>query len=248
MSRHDDWTVDFFDDPYTQLFPFPGAEQTESEVEALSQLLPPSPARILDVACGPGRHAVRLAGRGHRVVGIDSSTSFLEIARDAATDLGVDVEFIQADMRSVDFDSEFDVALSLFTAWGYFDDEQNQQVLDRVARSLRAGGRLIIDLIHRDWLMSVYTPKDWTELDDGQFAVAERTFDPVSGVNVVTHRWHTVDGLVRERQHRLRIYTATELDRMLRHAGLVPLDWYGSFSLEPFTHRSRRMLVVAERP
>src|ERR1700680_3645205 len=99
MSRNDDdWTVGFFDDPYTQLFPFPGAEQTADEVEALSRLLPPSPARILDVACGPGRHAVRLAGRGHRVVGIDSSTSFLETARGAAADLGVEVEFIQADM------------------------------------------------------------------------------------------------------------------------------------------------------
>jgi hypothetical protein len=105
-----------------------------------------------------------------------------------------------------------------------------------------------MDLAHRDWLMRVFTPKDWTELDDGQFAVAERAFDPVQGINNVTHRWHTTDGQTRESRHRLRIYTATELDRMLRHAGLVPVNWYDGLSLEPFTHSSRRMLVVADPP
>jgi SAM-dependent methyltransferase len=180
-------------------------------------------------------------------VGIDTSTSFLAKAHAAAAEAGVDLEFVQLDMRDLDFDHEFDAALSLFTAWGYFDDEANQEVLDRIARSLRPDGRVIVDLIHRDWLMRVYEPKDWVELADGFFAVADRTFDPVAGVNTVTHRWRTPTGELRERQHRLRIYTATELDLMLRHAGLVPIDWYGGFSLKPFGPGTRRMLVMAKR-
>jgi SAM-dependent methyltransferase len=245
-SAHD-WTAGFFDDPYTQLFPFPDAAQTEREVDALVELLPPPPARIFDVACGPGRHAIRLARRGFRVMGIDTSTRFLAEARAEAAESGTDVEFVELDMREVDFDRDFDAALSLCTAWGYFNDETNQEVLDRIARSVRPGGRVIIDLIHRDWLMRVYEGKDWVELADGAFAVADRTFDPVAGVNMVTHRWRTPTGELRERQHRLRIYTATELDRMLRGAGLVPIDWYGGFSLKPFGPGTRRMLVTAER-
>jgi SAM-dependent methyltransferase len=244
-TRSDDWTVEFFTDPYTELFPLPGPQQTEHEVDALTQLLPPSPARVLDLACGQGRHAVRLARRGYEVVGLDSSSSFLHAARLAARELGAAVEFVQGDMRNLTFDSEFDAVLSLCTAWGYFDDEQNQHILDGVAGALRPGGRLIIDLAQRDWLVSVFQPRDWVELHDGRFAVIDRHFDPIEGVNVVTHRWHTREGELHTRQHRLRLYTATELDHMLRRAGLVPTGWYGGFSLEPFTFRSHRMLAVA---
>jgi SAM-dependent methyltransferase len=77
MKAADDWTVGFFDDPYTQLFPFPGAAQTDEEVNALLEVLPPSPARILDVACGQGRHAVRLARSSFQVTGVDTSATFL---------------------------------------------------------------------------------------------------------------------------------------------------------------------------
>lgn len=243
----DDWTVGFFDDPYTELFPFPDAAQTDQEVEALVKLLPPPPARVLDVACGLGRHAVRLAHPGFQVVGIDTSPSFLATARASAAESPADVEFVESDMRDLCFHQEFDAAVSLFTSWGYFDDGTNQRVLDRIARSLRSEGRFVIDLINRDWLIRVFEPKDWVELADGAFAVAERTFDPVAGVNKVTHRWRTPAGELHERQHRLRIYCATELDRMLRQAGLVPVDWFGGFSLKPFGIGSRRMLVVAEQ-
>ena len=243
----DDWTVGFFDDPYVQLFPFADAAQTEKEIDALVELLPPPPARLLDVACGQGRHAIRLARRGFQVVGIDTSASFLAEARAAAAESRADVDFVQLDMRDLAFEHEFDAALGLFTSWGYFDDETNQEVLNRIARSLRPDGRVIVDLIHRDWLMRVYEPKDWVELADGAFAVADRTFDSVTGVNTVTHRWRTPTGELRERQHRLRIYTATEVGRMLRHAGLVPIDWYGGFSLKPFGPNTRRMLVMARR-
>ena len=64
----------------------------------------------------------------------------------------------------------------------------------------------------------------------------------------MTHRWRTPTGQLHERQHRLRIYTATELDRMLRNAGLTPAQWYGGFDRVPFSPDTRRMLVVATRP
>jgi SAM-dependent methyltransferase len=246
MTDSSDWTVGYFDEPYTELHPFPDAAHTDREVDALVQLLPPVPARILDVGCGPGRHAVGLARRGYRVVGVDTSTEFLDSARASASELA-DVEFLECDMRALTFDSEFDAALSLFTAWGYFDDTQNQQTLDRVALALRRGGRLIMELASRDWLMRVYAPRDFVELQDGSIVAIERSFDHVSGVNTVTNRWRTPTGESRERQHRVRAYTPTELDQMLRRAGLTPVAWYGDWSLTPLTLDSRRMLVAAEK-
>jgi len=246
-DEHGDWTVGYFDELYLQLFPFPEAAQTDEEVEAVVELLPSPPARILDLACGQGRHAVRLAQRGYDVVGIDTSLKFLRDARRAADELGVAIDLVESDMREIVYDREFDGVVSFFTAWGYHDDAENQNVLERIARSLRDGGRLVLDIIHRDWLMSVYQPKDWLTLRDGTDVVVDRQFDAVRGVNVVTHRWPGPDGKPNERQHRLRIYTATEIDRMLRRAGLRPTAWYGGPSLEPFKHTSRRLLVVAER-
>src|SRR5215471_10099386 len=135
-----------------------------------------------------GTHAIRLARSGFRVTGVDTSASFLAAARAAAAESPTDSEFVQLDMRALDFDQDFDVALSLCTSWGYFADETNQRVLDRMAKSLRPDGLLVLDLIHRDWLMSVYERKDWVELENGTFAVADRQFDAVAGVNIVTHR------------------------------------------------------------
>lgn len=248
MTGTDDWTGGFFDEPYTELFPFPGDAQSDAEVNALVGLLPSPPASVLDLACGPGRHAVRLAERGYTVTGVDSSAEFLDAARAAATARGLaSVEFVEGDMRTLSFEASFDVAVNLQTAWGYFDDETNQRVLDSVAGALRPKGRFVLDVVNRDWLASTYTPKDWVQLRDGAFAVSERAFDPVAGTNVVSHRWRAPDGELRERHHELRVYTATELDRMLRAAGLVPTAWYGGFDLEPLQFRSRRLLVVTER-
>ena len=246
-DRNDDWTVGYFDELYLQLFPFPEAAQTDDEVSALLQLLPPPPARILDLACGQGRHAVRLAERGYQVVGVDTSPKFLGDARRVADEAGVALDLVESDMREIPYDGEFDAVVSFFTAWGYHDDAQNQRALERIARSLRDAGRLVMDIIHRDWLMSVYTRKDWLTLSDGTDVVVDRQYDAVRGDNVVTHRWRGPDGQPNERQHRLRIYTATEIDRMLRDAGLLPMAWYGGPSLEPFDRTSRRLLVVAER-
>jgi SAM-dependent methyltransferase len=246
-DRDDDWTVGYFDELYLQLFPFPEAAQTDDEVSALVQLLPCPPAKILDLACGQGRHAVRLAQHGYQVVGVDTSRPFLGDAQRAADELGVTLDLVESDMREIAYEREFDGVVSFFTAWGYHDDDENQHVLQRIARSLRDGGRLVMDMIHRDWLMSVYTPKDWLTLRDGTDVVVDRHFDAVRGVNVVSHRWPGPDGRTNERQHRLRIYTATEIDGMLRNAGLRPTAWYGGPSLEPFDHTSRRLLVVADR-
>ena len=95
--------------------------------------------------------------------------------------------------------------------------------------------------------MRIFNSRDWVELADGTLVVIDRRFDVVAGVNIVSNRWRSPTGELVERQHRIRIYTATELDRLLRAAGLSPRAWYDGFSLEPLTYESRRLVVVADR-
>jgi SAM-dependent methyltransferase len=240
-----DWTDGYFDELYLELFGFPDAERTDVEIIALRTLLPDPPARVLDAACGVGRHAIRLAAAGYDVVGLDSSELFLDRARVAAQDAGVAIDLVHGDIREIPYESDFDAVLNLNTAWGYYDDAKNQHALQSMADALRPDGLFVLEIAHRDSLVGRYTPHDWSELSDGTLVVQLREFDAVAGVNTVTHRWQGPDGAQHARTHRLRVYTATDIDRMLRAAGLVPRDWYASFTLQPLTFDARRLLVVA---
>jgi len=242
-----DWTDGFFDDWYLDHFGFPDAAQTDVESEALRSLLPGPPARVLDLACGQGRHSIRLAMAGYEVVGLDSSPLFIDQARRASANAEVRVEFVEGDMRRVPFDTEFDAVLSLFTSWGFGDDATNQGVLRGVGRALRRGGLFVLEINNRDWILQNYVARDWQTGSDGTVVWIERRFDVVGGVNAVSHRWRGPDGEPMVRDHEVRFYTPPELTNMLGQAGMAPIGWYGGFSLEPLTHRSRRLLVTARK-
>ena len=97
-----DWTEDLFDADYTRVWGFPGPDVTAAEVDALSTILPAPPARVLDVACGNGRHSIGLAARGYEVTGVGVAAPFLALAREAAIAAGVSVDFRRTDMRERD--------------------------------------------------------------------------------------------------------------------------------------------------
>src|SRR5205814_3776760 len=130
--------------------PFLPPEKTEREVDDLLRLLklPPGSA-ILDLGCGYGRHALPLAQRGYQVTGFDKSEHLLRLAQQSdAIAQRVQVRWIHGDMRDIPFTNEFDAVLSLFSSFGYFEEEEeNQRVLHQVQRALKPGGLLLMDLV-----------------------------------------------------------------------------------------------------
>jgi SAM-dependent methyltransferase len=242
-----DWWHDYFDATYPRRYAL-DSEQTVAEVLMLRDLLPEPPADLLDVACGQGRHSIALARSGYSVVGLDASEPLLAQARAAAAIEGVELTFVPGDMRAIPYVACFDAAINMFTAFGYFADEsENQAALNGIARALKPRGRLVMELAHRDRVVNGFQPTDWYELEDGTVVWVRRHFDPVRGLLTSVDRWRTPDGAEEERYHRIRIYTATELDSMLRTAGLVPTAWYGSINLHAFGAESPRLIVVAQR-
>jgi SAM-dependent methyltransferase len=242
-----DWWHSYFDAGYLRRYIF-DPEQTVSEVLMLRDLLPEPPADLLDLACGQGRHSIALAQAGYDVIGLDASEMLLAEARQAASQAGAEPEFVLGDMRSISYVECFDAAINMFTAFGYFaDPAENQAALDGVARALKPGGRLVMELAHRDRVVNGFRETDWYELDDDTVVWVRRHFDAVSGVLTSVDRWRAPDGDEEERFHRIRLYSATELGAMLRAAGLAPTAWYGSTALHAFTADSPRMIVVAER-
>lgn len=243
------WWSGYFDRDFVELYrPFLPEELTRLEVHGVQEALQlPRGARVLDLACGWGRHAVELAAAGLRVTGLDRSEVLLATGRAAPG--GARVRWVCGDMRELPFRAEFDAVVSLFSSLGYFgSDEGDEQVLREVRRVLRPGGALLVECMHRDLVAREFLERDWWEGEDGTHVWVEREFDAVEGVSREVLRWRGGAGEREgEKRHEVRVRTATEWARLLRAAGLVPEEWFGSWSLAPFEHTSERLIVLARR-
>jgi SAM-dependent methyltransferase len=221
-------------------------EGTDHAVAALVEMLELSRSmRILDLACGFGRHANRLAARGHQVTGIDLTSGFLEIARRDALERGVSVDYQQGDMRKLDFVEVFDRVLLLFTAFGYFSDEENLDVLRRVARALKPAGMLAFDIQNRDVFLVGYKENMVTE-KDGNLMIDRHFYDMASG-RLYNRRIVIREGVRRDKPFFVRMYNPTEIRLVLLQAGLETYKMFGDWDLNPLSIESRRMIVIARK-
>ncbi|HEX6869724.1 MAG TPA: methyltransferase domain-containing protein [Micromonosporaceae bacterium] len=221
-------------------------ERSLAEVEVLWRLMQLAPGQhVLDLACGHGRIANRLAGRGCLVTGLDATEAFLDLARSDAASQGVDVEYLHGDMRALPaWPSRFDAAISWFTAFGYFTDEENRRVLAEVARVLKPGGRFVIDINNRDWLVPNLQPDRVTERGDD--LMIDRSRLDLLTSRVLTTRTTVRDGRVRRADYFVRLFAFPELRDWLLAAGFTKVDGFGDEG-GPLTPSSRRLLVLATR-
>jgi len=211
----------------------------------------PSGARILDVPCGQGRHAHLLAEAGFRVDGLDYSKFLLDRAKERGT--GPALHYTRGDMRALParWTGRFDAVVNLFTSFGFFTDPADDaQVIQEFARVLKPDGIFVFHGGSRDGVMSRFLTRDWWKSDDGTVIGHERSFDPLSGILTIQTTWEGAAGSG-EREHRIRIYTATHLAELCLDAGLIVHEAYDGFRDRPLTRKSGEMLLVArkrERP
>jgi SAM-dependent methyltransferase len=221
-------------------------ERSDAEVASLVKLLElGSPIRILDLACGFGRHANRLAELGHRVTGVDLMPGFLDIARRKAADMKVEVDYRQGDMRRLAFSGEFDLVLLLFTSFGYFDDEQNAGVVENMARALKPGGRLMLDIANRDTFLNSLPPSEVNE-KDGDLIINRFSFDAPTG-RFENRRIVIRDGIRRDKPFSVRLYNATEIRDLLYRVGLQDQRLLGEDG-RVLSAASRRIVAIATKP
>jgi SAM-dependent methyltransferase len=233
-----------FDQDYLHFYlPHLSDERSDAEAEIIWRLGVLAPGSVvLDLACGHGRIANRLARRSAEVIGLDITPLFLDLARQDATEQEVTVDYVEGDMRAIPWTDRFDAVVCWFTAFGYFDDDQNRQVLAGVRRALRPGGRFIVEQNNRDRLMATYMPSSVVEVD-GDLLVDRHSSDPLTGrTNVL--RTIARRGTVRTTPYFVRLLTYTELRGWLFDAGFASVEGYGGDG-EPLVADSRRMIVVA---
>jgi SAM-dependent methyltransferase len=228
------------------MFPENRIEAAEADVEQIVALAGFEGTEVLDLCSGPGRHSVALARRGLSVTGVDRSTFLLSRARERAAAAGVCVEWVQEDMRRFVRPGAFGLAVNLFTSFGYFDDADNQRVLDNLSRNLRPGGKAVIDVFSKERLARVFEATSSEVQPDGSVFIERREI--YDDWHRVRNEWILIrDGEASTYRLDLAVYSGVELRDRLERAGFGAVRLYGGYGGEPYDREARRLVAVATR-
>ena len=245
-----EWWETFFDENFTRLGLEPiEPDRTRKETDFIVDALElDKGSRVLDLCCGVGRHSLELARRGFKhVTGLDFSKPSLERAIGQAEREGLPVRFIEGDMRRIPFEGELDAVFSFFTSFGFFDDpKEDERTIAAVAKALRRGGRFLLEVANRDFIVRHFQPRGWTE-HDGEFVLEDRAFDLSTSINHGEWVFVTKKGPVK-REVRVRLYSLHELIALLGRSGLRFEAAWGTLDRQPLTfdHSRQKVLAVKE--
>lgn len=232
------WYKEWFGDEYLELYAHRDEGEAERHVDFVAELFEERPTAILDLACGAGRHTAALRRRGFRTLGVDLSKTLL--AQDPT------LPKVAGDMRCLPFgDATFDWVLNFFTSFGYFETEtENRRVLGEVARILMPGGRFLIDLFNRSWVLEHLEPQE-KRVIDGRTVEIERWYDERSERINKRIRLIGSEYPFRTFVESVRAYTASEVETALSSAGMEVVARFGGFAGEAFVHDSPRLILLA---
>ena len=245
------WYDEVFDERY-EMFTFHLFSRSRNENDASfirSSLQIYSGDEVPDLACGHGRHALLLAQEGIRITGVDITERYIEAAQADTGDLPA--RFLVGDMRTLSFREQFDAAYCYFSSFGFFDDETNFDILQRIAHALKPGGRFLVDLQNRE----LYSTGDPLYSEHNEFKRDGREYALLleSELDVETSRTHIRQRLFghpdgpKTMDFSIRLYTMAELRWLLNQAGMEVINTYGDADASEYSMISPRCIVVAQK-
>jgi SAM-dependent methyltransferase len=244
------WWEELFNEDFSRALVRLTEQQIEQEVTFIEESLGVAPgAVVLDLGCGSGEHAVELASRGYGVVGYDLSLHQLALAQETAQERDQKLNFIQGDMREIAFEEVFDGIYCWNTTFGYFEEEKNVAVVERMFQALKPGGTLLIDVINRDFAAMDQPSSVWFE-GDSCVCMDDMSIDFLTSRMRVKRSLILDDGRTRECTYSVRLYSLHELGKILHGAGFRVTEASG----HPTTpgvflgQSSPRIIILAQKP
>jgi SAM-dependent methyltransferase len=238
-----EWFEQWFGEEYLRLYPQRDDEDAKRAVELIAGVARLEGGRVLDLACGPGRHSAQLLERGARVVGFDLSAPLLARAKQR---LGSSVLLVRGDMRQLPFGNRvFDIVVNLFTSFGYFsDDAQHDAVLAEAARTLIPRGTLVLDYFNATTVQTGLVSREDRVMGAQRVEIARRISD--DGRFVIKEMHLAGDG--RSFVERVRLLSPSDLEGMIQRAGLEVRQRFGAYDARPLGSDTPRAIFVAVRP
>ena len=237
-----EWFEDWFGEDYLKLYPHRNEADARAMVELIDRTVPLGGRRVLDLACGPGRHSRAMAALGAKVTGVDLSPTLI---RRAHAERGDDASgFARCDMRRLPFAPEtFDLIVNLFTSFGYFaNDREHEALIHDIALTLQPGGRFVLDFLNADQVIANMIARETARLGKEDVAVTRHIDE---GNRFVTKTITRFDG--RRHEERVRLFTKDELEAMLKVAGLNLTHEFGDYSGGSVGPSSPRVILFSER-
>ena len=241
----EDWFVTWFNSPYYHaLYKNRDTAEAERFVDRLAKYLNTGTgARVLDLACGKGRHSKHLHNLGLEVIGVDLSDESIAEAKLSET---YGLEFFVHDMRYLLWNEHFDFVLNLFTSFGYFhNSDDDQKTISSVADSLKTGGRFVIDFMNAVKVAENLVVSEVKTIEEIRFEISR---DVENGI--IIKRIHIIDGNTElDFEEQVDALRLEHFKKYLSEAGLEIEDTFGNYQLEPFDEKnSDRLIIVAKKP
>lgn len=244
------WYKDWFSSKfYLKLYKHRNDEDARNLVNLIQRTIPiKKDDKVLDIACGAGRHSLELAKRGYNVTGIDLSKFLIAEARKAckkAEEKPLNVHFLIKDMRHFNFKGKFDLAVNLFTSFGYFeDDKENFSVIGNASSSIKKGGWFVLDYINRDYLIDNIVPYSRNKIGNEVMHQRRSIKDDFVTKKIRIVSWK------RELNFKevLKLYTFSELEKAFKSFNLKIINKYGDYFGNPYNlKKSKRLIIFAKK-
>ncbi len=241
------WEAGFFD-YFRPAFGMVTAKTTNTEIRYLSKKLGlKKGTTFLDCPCGIGRISIPLARKGIRVTGVDITKSFIEELDRKAKKGKLNIHTYINDMRKIDFDSQFEYSGNLWTSFGFFEKRSDDLLaLKKMYKALVPGGKFVLHVINRDWIMHNYSSNGWQQFGDVK-VIESRKF------NYRTSRNHSIwyyikNGKEKKFELSIRMYSYHELVPMFESAGFVDIEGFGTVNDDPISRDTRMMWIFGTKP
>jgi SAM-dependent methyltransferase len=245
------WFEAWFDSPYYHLlYKNRNEEEAQFFIDNLVKKLDlKKGSKILDLACGKGRHAIHLNSLGYDVTGIDLSEESINIAQKEANALPAGrqetLAFFVHDMRELYWSNHFDFILNLFTSFGYFDDENdNIKTLQSVYDSLKPGGSFVIDFFNAAKVESELIAAEIVTADDTEFHISRQIKDGYIIKDIEVHKGEKVQHFM----EKVQLLLPEHFQKWFAATGFEIINVWGDYSLNEFNaETSARLIIVVKK-